>query len=83
MRFLDIFGGYHIVNSPNFNQMRVVCIFLRALLGVYLFSKILAVKTELLDILRLKMMKKRTQKLTNFPITRILFLLLLSSSSSS
>ena len=39
MAFLDVFGGFRAVTSPDFIYIRAVRIFLRALVGVYQFPK--------------------------------------------
>ena len=39
MAFLDVFGVFRAVTSPDFTYMRAVRIFLTALVGVYQFPK--------------------------------------------
>ena len=39
MGFLDVFGGFRPITSPDFTYIRAVRIFRRALVGVYQFPK--------------------------------------------
>ena len=74
MAFLDVFGGFRAVTSPDFTYMRAVRIFLRALVGVYQFPKNLSGRNSIFgDIEAQKWSKnaKNAQNRPNFPFARI------------
>ena len=74
MAFLDVFGGFRAVTSPDFTYMRAVRIFLRALVGVYQFPKNLSGRNSIFgDIEAQKWSKnaKNAQNRPNCPFPRI------------
>ena len=77
MAYLDVFGGFRAVTSPDFIYIRAVRIFMRALVGVYQFPKNLSGRNSTFgDIEAQKWLKnaKNAQNRLNCPFHGICFL---------
>ena len=73
MAFLDVFGGFRAVTSPDFIYISAVRIFLRAVVGFYQFPKNLRGRNSTFGDIEAQKWSKNAQNRPNCPFPGIFF----------